>query len=69
MSRARAYDKLGRILLDDVVQCYFVIPVHRDCGSLEYKILVYVPSERVIVVDQYEIRCGGYWGRWRGMAG
>lgn len=62
MTGAGADDELSRLLLDQCVQRNLVISEDVDYGTLEDKVLVYVPREGVVVVDEDEVR-GGRNGR------
>lgn len=51
----RTDDELSRVLLNKLVNCYLVIAKDMHCGSLQDEILVDVPSEGVVVVDEDQV--------------
>lgn len=60
-----ADDQLSRLLGDQLFECDFIIAVDGHGGAFKDEVLVHIPSERVIVVDQDNI--GGSVDRWRGV--
>ncbi len=54
--RARAYNELCGILLDEFLDADLVISEDMNGGALEHEILVNVPGERIVVVNQNKIR-------------
>lgn len=69
MSGARADDELCRFLRNQFLESNFIISIDGDSGAFKDEVLVYVPGERVVVVDQDKVgSCGDGCGR-RRMAG
>lgn len=60
VSRAWADHQLCGLLCDEVVEGDFVVAVYGDIGALEDEVLVHVPGEGVVVVDEDNIRGRGY---------
>jgi hypothetical protein len=56
---SRANNNLGRVLLNEFVQCDLVIAEDMDSSALQDKILVNIPREGVVVIDQDEIGSSG----------
>lgn len=60
MSRPGTNNQLRWVLCLELIQRDFVIAENADGGTLEGEILVDVPGEGVVVVDEDEVRGGGY---------
>lgn len=60
--RSRAHDQLCGVFLDELFQGDLVIAEDSDCSAFQHEVLVDVPSERVVVIYEYEVR-GGRNGR------
>jgi hypothetical protein len=63
MSRARADYQLGRLLGDQVVECDFVIAVYGHGRALKDEVLVDIPGEGIVVVNENNVGSGRYWWR------
>ena len=61
--------QLCRVFRDEIFEGNFVISVHGHFGAFEDEVLVDIPSERVVIVNEYDIGSGGYRRRWCGVAG
>lgn len=59
VARARTDDQLSGVLRDELVKSDFVIAKDSHGGAFESKILVDVPREGIVVVDQDDIAGGG----------
>lgn len=59
-----AYDELGRVLCNELRQRDLVIPEDGDCCPLKDEILIDIPGEGIIVVNQHEVRSRGNRRRW-----
>lgn len=68
VSRPWADHQLGRILSDQLLERNLVIAVHGDGCAFKDQVLVDIPGERVIVIDQNDVRSGWNGQRWIGMA-
>lgn len=66
---ARTDDQLGGVLRDEVVEGDLVVAHHGHGGAFEDEVLVDVPGEGVVVVDQDNVAGGGDGRRGLGMAG
>lgn len=55
MARPGADNQLSRLLCDQFLQGDFVIAVDGDGRTLQDEVLVDIPGERVIVIDQNDI--------------
>lgn len=69
VSRTWTDDKLSGILGDQLGERDFVIAIDGDGCAFEDEVLVDVPGERVVIVYQDDIGCGGNWRRRVWMAG
>jgi hypothetical protein len=63
MARSWADYQLGRLLGDQLLQGDLIIAEDMDSGTLKNKVLVNVPGEGVVVVDEDEV--GSSWDRRR----
>lgn len=61
MARTRADNKLCRVLLYQLFDADLIIPKDMNRSSFKDKVLIDIPSERVVVVDQNEIRRSSHW--------
>ena len=55
VARTGADDQLGRVLRNELVEGDLVIPEDMDGGPLKHQILVDVPGEGVIIVDEDQV--------------
>lgn len=57
MARARADDQLCGLFCDQFIQRNLVISEDGHIGALEHQVLVDIPSEGIVVVNQYKVGC------------
>jgi len=55
VARPRTYNKLRWFLLDKLMKRDLIIAVDRNIGAFENEILVHIPRERIVIVDQDEV--------------
>ena len=53
--RARTDDQLCRLLVYELLERHLIIAVYCDGRPLEQEVLVDIPCERVVIVDEYEV--------------
>lgn len=63
MSRSRADDQLGWLLVNQLRERNLVISEDGDVCAFENQVLVDVPGERVVIVDENQVGCRR--NRWR----
>lgn len=61
VARTRADNDLGGILLGQFLHSDLVVSEDMNSGTGKHKVLVNVPSERVVVVNEDQIGCGWDW--------
>lgn len=61
MAGSGTYDKLSGILGCDFFEGDLIIAIDGDIGALEHKVLVDIPGEGVVIVDEDEVGCCGKW--------
>ena len=69
VARPGTHDQLRRSQRDQLLQRDLVVAVDRHLGPLEHEVLVDVPGEGVIVVDEHQVRSRGDRGRRIGVVG
>lgn len=63
MARPRTNDELRRLLCDELLYGNLIIAEDMDSSAPKHEVLVDVPGEGVVVVDEDEVRGCGYRGR------
>ena len=68
MTRTRTDDELGGVLCDQLIESDFIVAVDGDSCAFEDEVLVDIPGERIVVVNENQVGCSRNWRSGRGMA-
>ena len=69
MSRSGTDYQLGRILCDQLFDSDLIVSVYSHGRAFEDEVLIHVPGEGVVVVNEYNVGSGRYWWRGGGVVG
>lgn len=69
VSWARADHQLCRVLRDQVFEGNLIVSVYSHGRAFEDKVLIHIPGEGIVVVNEYNVGSARYRRRWRRIAG